>query len=254
MATGQDLLDAATTFLGEPYSTAPGRTSPTSGFKDCSGLIAAAYEVATGRELGAYVSVTIYDLAAKNGLAISRDEALGIPGACLLIPTDPYQGWGPNGHIGFSTGDGHTIEATPAARGGVQRLPNTYQPWGPAACLLPGIRYGGEEPPASKKDTDTMIYADAQNHVALHMQGNVIAAEFSGNPDQYGIPQDAVTYANETGIPLRAVSGLLLAKFRKADEIALTAPVVATVPGDCPPGLGDASNADLVAELDKRLP
>jgi hypothetical protein len=142
VTTGQALVDAAASFLGEPYSTAPGRTSPTSGYKDCSGLIAAAYEVATGSELGAYVSVTIWKQSADQGLAISRDEALTIAGACLLIPDNPLQGWGPNGHIGFSTGDGFTIEATPAARGGVQRLPVTFQPWGPAACLLPGITYG----------------------------------------------------------------------------------------------------------------
>lgn len=254
MTTGQQLVDAASTFLGEPYSTAPGRTSPTSGWKDCSGLVAAAFEIATGGELGAYVTVTIYRLCRdQGGQVITREEADGIAGACYLMPEDPEQGWGPLGHIGFSTGDGSTIEATPAARGGVQRLPNRYQPWGPVAVLLPGIDYsnagqGGAQPP-QRKDTDTMIYADATAHVALHMQGNVIAAEFSGNPDQYGIPQDAVAYANETGIPLRVVPGLVLAKLRKADEIALTAPVVTTVPGDCPPGLETATPRELVDRL-----
>ena len=257
MTTGQQLVDAASTFLGEPYSTAPGRTSPTSGHKDCSGLVAAAYEVATGGELGAYVTVSIYRLCRdQGGKVITRDEADGIAGACYLMPENPEQGWGPLGHIGFSTGDGSTIEATPAARGGVQRLPNRYQPWGSIAVLLPGIDYsdGGHGTPApARKETDTMIYADPEAHVVLHMQGNVIAAEFSGDPDEYGIPRSAVTYANETGIPLRVVSGLLLAKFRKADEIALTPPVVTTVPGDCPPALDTATPRELVDALDRQI-
>lgn len=249
MTTGQQLVDAAATFLGEPYSTAPGRTSPTSGFKDCSGLIAAAYEVATGSELGAYVSVTIWKQSADQGLAISRDEALGIAGACLLIPEDPLQGWGPNGHIGFSTGDGFTIEATPAYRGGVQRLPVSAQRWGSNACLLPGINYSGEAP---KRKGQHMIYVDAEKHVALAMEGPIIVGEFSGNPDGYGIPRDALAYAGDD-IPLRVVPGLLLAKLRKSDEIAMTAPVVQTVPGECPPGVADASVKELVAALASKV-
>ena len=214
MTTGQDLVDAAATFLGEPYSTAPGRTSPTSGYKDCSGLIAAAYQVATGHELGAYVSVTIYDLCASEGLGISRDEALAIPGACLLIPDNPYDGWGPNGHIGFSTGDGFTIEATPAARGGVQRLPNTYQPWGPAACLLPGINYGSDQEDAMTLDDFAAIAkllgvnAGAGESVVGKLEGRIAALEAK----------------------------------------------LAAGGGVCPPGLADASNDDLVGELGRRLP
>jgi cell wall-associated NlpC family hydrolase len=148
VATGQELIDAALRFLGQPYSTAPGRDDPNGGHKDCSGLIAAAYLVATGQPLGANVSVTIFDLAAKQGLEISREEAFATPGACLLMPEDPYQGWGPAGHIGFSTGDGFTVEATPPR---VQRLPNTHQPWGTRACLLPGIDYGRDDDMTSEE-------------------------------------------------------------------------------------------------------
>jgi hypothetical protein len=251
VTTGQQLVDAASTFLGEPYSTAPGRTSPTSGYKDCSGMVAAAYEVATGGELGAYVTVSIYRLCRdQGGKVITRDEADGIAGACYLMPEDPEQGWGPLGHIGFSTGDGSTIEATPAARGGVQRLPNRYQPWGSVAVLLPGIDYsnagqGGAQP--STRKGQHMIYVDVEAHVALAMEGPVIVAEFNGPPNQYGIPQDAMDYAG-TDIPLRVVPGLVLAKLRKADEIALTPPVVTTVPGDCPP-LTSYTAQDLVEAL-----
>lgn len=138
MTTGQNLIDAARVFLGEPYSTGPGRTSPTSGYKDCSGLVAAAYEVATGRLLGADVSVTIYDLCVSQGLWIPREFAHDIAGTCVFMPEDPYQGWGSAGHIGFSDGFGGTVEATPPM---VQNLPFNYQPWGSNACMLPGINY-----------------------------------------------------------------------------------------------------------------
>jgi hypothetical protein len=153
MATGQDLIDAAVTFLGEPYSTAPGRDDPTSGHKDCSGLIAASYAVATGEELGANVSVTIFDLCAKQGLEISLEDAVHTAGACLLKPDDPYVGWGPAGHIAFADGNGGTVEATPPR---VQRLPLRYNaPWSWRACLLPGIDYGRTPPPTTPpEDTD----------------------------------------------------------------------------------------------------
>lgn len=140
MASGADVLNAARQFIGEPYSTAPGRTSPTSGYKDCSGLIAAAYKVATGEDLGAYVSVTIFELCRDAGLEISWEQAINIPGALFFCPDDPTQGWGDNGHIGFSAGDGSTVEATPPR---VQSLSIWYQPWSKShAALLPGIDYG----------------------------------------------------------------------------------------------------------------
>lgn len=247
MSTGIDLVHAAEQFIGEPYSTAPGRTSPTSGHKDCSGLIVAAYELVTGEYLGANVSSTIFAI----GIEIPVDDAFGIAGACLLKPENPALGIGAAGHIAFSYGDRmSTVEATPPHVG---RYPlHRNAPWSSRACLLPDIDYsngGHGTPTPQRKVTDQMIYADPQAHVALHMQGNVIAAEFVGDPDEYGIPRSAVTYANETGIPLRAVSGLLLEKFRKADRIALTAPVVTTVPGDCPPGLDTATPRELLDKL-----
>src|SRR6516164_10048614 len=154
MATGADLVAAARTFMGQPYSTAPGRDDPASGHKDCSGLVKAAYLVATGIAYGSpqgqavpNVSVTQYDWAATTSatLLISKHQADGIAGACYLMPEDPYQGWGSAGHIGFSDGNGGTVEATPPR---VQALSNTYQPWGSHACLLPGINYGGAAAPS----------------------------------------------------------------------------------------------------------
>lgn len=137
-ATGQGLIAAARTFLGEQYSTGAGRTSTTSGYKDCSGLIVAAYKLATGKDLGASTSSSIYKLCADQGLGISFDRAKAIAGACLLMPEDPMLGVGSAGHIGFSDGNGGTVEATPPK---VQALSLNDQSWGSHACLLPGIQY-----------------------------------------------------------------------------------------------------------------
>lgn len=139
MASGLDVVNAARLFIGEPYSQAGGRTSPSSGYKDCSGLIVAAYKVATGADLGAAVSVTQFELCRDAGLEISFDQAVNTPGAVLFCPDDPTQGWGNNGHVGFSAGDGSTVEATPPR---VQSLSIWYQPWSRShAALLPGIDY-----------------------------------------------------------------------------------------------------------------
>lgn len=143
MISGQDLVDAAVTFVGQRYSTAAGRDDPDSAIKDCSGTIAAAYRLAyrwkgEDRYLGANVSVTIYGLAERFSLQVPRDTAVLIAGSCPLMPENPYLGWGDAGHIGFFDGNGGTVEATPPR---VQRLSATYQPWGSHACLLPGVDY-----------------------------------------------------------------------------------------------------------------
>lgn len=247
MTTGQDLLTAAARFLGEPYSTAPGRTSPTSGFKDCSGLVAAAYEVSTGSELGAYVTVTIWQQAVANGLTITREEADGIPGSCYLMPEDPSQGWGPNGHIGFSTGDGFTIEATPAGRGGVQRLPNRFQPWGSHAVLLPGINYFG-----TTEEEDSMQIAVGQTvfgvSIAGVVDGGLIGETFTGPVGEYGIPQTALDWNSQPGRGLKYV-------FLDPQRLA-AALTPRNEPGDCPdcpPGVDQASAKELVAALAKKV-
>lgn len=218
MATGQDLVNVSLGFLGQGYSTAPGRDDPGSQHKDCSGLIAASYFVATGEHLGANVSVTIFDLAVRHNLEIPFAFAHRIAGACLLMPEDPYRGWGPAGHIGFSDGQGGTVEATPPK---VQRLPITYQPWGSRACLLPGIDYsnGGHGSPAQILTEDSMIYVD--NGVAIAVQGNVIVGEWSGDLNEYGIPQGAQEWsANQ--IPIRFPGDLVIAKLRIADAVAVS--------------------------------
>jgi len=142
VTTGDDLVLAAVSFVGEPYDTSAGRDSPFSGHKDCSGLVAASYKLATGNDLGATVSSAIFALCAREGLEITRDEAFATPGTVLLIPQNPADGVGSAGHIGFSDGNGGTVEATPPR---VQRLSIHYQPWGERACKLPGINYGEDD-------------------------------------------------------------------------------------------------------------
>jgi cell wall-associated NlpC family hydrolase len=142
VTTGDDLILAATAFVGQPYSTEAGRDNPTSGHKDCSGLVAAAYKMATGSDLGATVSSTIFAMCARQGLEITRDEAFATAGTVLLMPENPAAGIGSAGHIGFSDGNGGTVEATPPR---VQRLSTHFQSWGARACKLPGINYGEED-------------------------------------------------------------------------------------------------------------
>lgn len=177
MITGQQLIDAGDHFRGQYYDQSEGRDSPYTLFKDCSGLIAASFELAYtlwggGRRLlGANISVTIYDLC-KTGVGgsriISRDEAFNIAGACLLEPDNPDNGWGNDGHIGFVRVPGQTsLEATPPR---VQELPLTYERWAPIACLLPWVDYSGgsqqvSQPP-KRQDVDQMIVL---NNRVLHL-------------------------------------------------------------------------------------
>lgn len=139
MASGRAFYDACCSFLGEPYSTDSGRTSPTSGYKDCSGLVAAGFEVVQGYELGAYVSTTIFEQSMNAGLVIPLGYALDIVGAVIFKPENPLEGWGSAGHIAVSDGAGGTVEATPPR---VQRLSTAYNaPWSSSAALLVDLDY-----------------------------------------------------------------------------------------------------------------
>lgn len=156
MVTGEQLVEAAAEFLGEPYDQSPGRTSPTSGYKDCSGLIVASCTVA-GVPMPAMVSVTQFEYCRDNGGLISFLEAMTIAGALLFCPEDATEGWGNNGHVGFSAGDGTTIEATPPR---VQHLRATYQPWSSscAGLIIPGVDYGRTPPPPPPRKAKHMNY------------------------------------------------------------------------------------------------
>lgn len=204
--SGQDIVDAAATFLGQPYSTAPGRDDPASGHKDCSGLVVAAYKVVTGDSLGATVSSSIFHLCVSLGLGISREEAFATPGALLLKPENPLDGIGPLGHIAISDGRGGTVEATPPR---VQRLPLSYNaPWSSQACLLPGIDYGGASVVASSTGgapdmvVGFAIFQDKVFAYLLNDQGKVVR-EFpqpaGPNDGGFGFSGDALMVADKHG-------------------------------------------------------
>lgn len=152
MASGRAFYDACCAFEGEPYSTNDGRTDPNSGYKDCSGLVAAGFEVVQGYELGAYVSTTIFEQSVNAGLEIPLMAAENIVGALIFKPENPYEGWGANGHIAVSDGYGGTIEATPPR---VQRLPLGYNaPWSSRAAYAIDLDYSnyGEGSPGEDAD------------------------------------------------------------------------------------------------------
>lgn len=112
MPTGQDLLTSAYRFRGEPYSTAPGRTSESSGFKDCSGLIYASL-TGVGIQPGGMVSTSLELWAINNGgRYLTSVEAQLTPAAGVAI-----WGYGDRGHIGLSVGDGRQCFETPSAEG-----------------------------------------------------------------------------------------------------------------------------------------
>jgi hypothetical protein len=216
MGSGRDLYNACCLFQGQPYSTAPGRTDPNSGHKDCSGLVAAGFEVCQGYKLGAYVSTTIFKQSVDAGLEIPRWAAENIVGALLYKPENPYLGWGANGHIAVSDGYGGTIEATPPR---VQRLPLSYNaPWSTRATLAIDLDYSnyGEgsqipipEPILRKRAPDmTVMWIDFYGIKAYCVQAGIIVHEFNGppNPD-YGLPQDALDFASGTNCGLIKMSG-----------------------------------------------
>lgn len=246
MTSGQALVDAAFTFLGEPYSTAPGRTDPTSGHKDCSGLIVAAHTVATGEVLGANVSSALYRLCRDEGMIVPYEDGIHIAGALGFKPDDPEQGIGANGHVVFFTGDGATtIEATPPR---VAHLPIGYNaPFSPEVGLLPGIDYsnGGHGTPAPQEDrmkpglfldapTGRVYVYDPNNHTKTWLQTPEALASWQAIAALNGVSGDIQD--NET-------TRILL-----ADAADLRAPAV-TVPGDCPPGIDTATGAELYAAL-----
>lgn len=119
MVTGAQLVATARTFEGEPYNQGTGRTSPTSGYKDCSGDIVAAFAL-----LGVYGVPTVSSTQARwcyeNGGLISIQEALHTPG-CLLSRgrNRGMEGYGNDGHSAITIGDGVNLTEARNSRVGV---------------------------------------------------------------------------------------------------------------------------------------
>jgi len=164
MPTGADLLRSARRFEGEPYSTAPGRTSQTSGFKDCSGLVTAALVgVGVNPPVSATVSTGAERWAVANGgRYISAEEALWTPGAGLTVG-GRHHGWtgiGSSGHIAISVGDGRNHYGTPRRSCGLARTVGTAPFW----CFSwgdfftwPGIDHKGTGSTAPKPEPEQFV-------------------------------------------------------------------------------------------------
>ena len=267
MTTGRDVFNGCCQFIGEPYSTNAGRTDPNSGYKDCSGLMAAGYEVATGFELGQYVSVTIFDMCAKAGLEIPFQDALSIVGAVLLRPEDPYQGWGSAGHIAMSDGAGGTVEATPPR---VQRLSVYYNwPWSSRACLLPGIDYsnngeGGAQP--KKKGIPKMwiafnIEAGHPGYLqAVQVSGEILGDKWGPGPvtnNPFGIPDPAVKFHQDhEAVEILPVSGAFWDRLHMATFWSQVDPRSVVQSGEQVTVVQDLSkftNEEVVADVVRRM-
>lgn len=91
--------------------------------------------------------------------------------------------------------------------------------WVRAGAVAPGGTPGGGIMPSDTAQEAEMIYvADGR---AIAMQGPIIVGDWSGNLNQFGIPQEAQEFsANQ--VPIRFVHPLVLAKLVKADELAMS--------------------------------
>lgn len=163
MPTGSDLERSCARFLGEPYSTAGGRTSQTSGYKDCSGLVYAGLRGIGIDPGGNTVSTSLETWAVRNGgRYVSPEFAQNNPGCGLAI-----WGTGAQGHIGISASGGRSLE-TPSQFChcvGYSRFLGRNGHW-TGYFTFPGISYGGEvitpPKPKAKGDDDVMFSVAGQ--------------------------------------------------------------------------------------------
>jgi cell wall-associated NlpC family hydrolase len=141
MVTGQDILEQAKKAIGVPYKwgAKPSPTMLSWPAVDCSGLteLAAALcdiDLPTG-------SINQYRLCHREGTLIPLEEAKRTPGALVFIfGSDPLTTWPSSRHVGFSVGDGTTIDARKPA---VDIYDWNSRNWGFGA-LIPGVTYGAE--------------------------------------------------------------------------------------------------------------
>lgn len=164
MPTVAEILYTAGTATGHPYSTT-NRFGPD--VYDCSG-----YVTAILRALGMDPPTVSWTQAAwcyDAGLEISVDEAIRTPGALLFMgPNRGLQGYGPEGHVAISRGDGTTFE-TPAwgPWGHGSGIGSAYGRGWSGAGLIPGVDYGrgvgsGAQDPVLQRGSMSMYVAGWQ--------------------------------------------------------------------------------------------
>jgi len=159
MVTGQDILEQAKKAIGVPYKwgAKPSPTMPSWPAVDCSGLteLAAALcdiDLPTG-------SINQYRLCHREGTLIPLEEAKRTPGALVFIfGSDPLTTWPSSRHVGFSTGDGTTIDARKPA---VNIYDWDSRNWGFGA-LIPGVVYNRSDMITLKQFVENVSEAEVR--------------------------------------------------------------------------------------------
>lgn len=150
MPTGVDLLAACRSFEGEPYRQInPGRCDPRSGFKDCSGDVVAGHA-----KLGVYGVPTVSAYQARwchdNNAMCSVDVALHTPGGLLFRGANRgMDGFGNDGHVAVSAGDGQHVTEARGTAWGVLYDSALGREWD-GAGLSPALDYTTMPPPPPK--------------------------------------------------------------------------------------------------------
>jgi peptidoglycan hydrolase-like protein with peptidoglycan-binding domain len=185
MATGEQLVEWCESQIGIGYSW-DGRFGPFA--YDCSGLMVASLR-ANDVWVGGFNSTGQETWCKNEGLGIDVAAAEFIVGAPVFI-----WGYGANGHVGMSMGDGRVIETPSNSHGGAVGISpfwqgRTHNGW-TGAGLWPGVDYGFA--PAG----DPLLQPGSQGDVVKDWQ------RFLGvTPDgQYG---------NETAEKVRAYQALM---------------------------------------------
>lgn len=164
VATAQQVVDAGLTKRGQPYDQSSFRLNPDAWGTDCSGLMVCAHKLAARRngfgdvDPGGDVSVTLYD----TGIQASWDDSLlWTPAVMRFMPANPDNGWGNDGHVGMTIGDGaHMLESY--GGGGVSVTPAFMEGWDDVCARFNDIDYvGGAASAATSKprlsDGDDML-------------------------------------------------------------------------------------------------
>lgn len=185
MPRPEDLINWCLSQRGHPYSW-DSRFGPQN--FDCSGLMTAACW-ANGLSPTGFNSTGLELWCRSFDLGIEVDAALSIPGALVFI-----WGYGAEGHVAMSMGDGRIVE-TPSAEGHFVGVSDFWRHNWTGAALIPGVDYGlEEEKPAPDQDGavwGAVVLAPDRIH-AYAVSGNTILFEFGGAPGVFGVPQEAV--------------------------------------------------------------
>lgn len=161
MATVTEALRYAYAQTGKRYSTAGDRIRPhLSGYADCSGLIFGALHYGAG--MPANIPATSWAQARwcrDSGTLIPIKQALDTAGALVFWGDNRgYDGYGPEGHVAFTVGDGVSLMEARGTRYGIGVWPVTGR--NPVnAGLVPGLSYLSAPPPVWADEEEEMEWA-----------------------------------------------------------------------------------------------